>query len=77
MVSTHGFLCGGVNLNVAPLETQDTHRRVWDHEDKGDYARTRERSALLQVLEMSQKLTNPTTDGDETDDDHSHEGRYN
>ncbi|WVZ63706.1 hypothetical protein U9M48_013318 [Paspalum notatum var. saurae] len=46
-----------------PLETQDTHREVRDCADEDDYGSTRERSVLLQVLE------------DETDDDHSYDGR--
>ncbi|WVZ90594.1 hypothetical protein U9M48_036879 [Paspalum notatum var. saurae] len=72
MVSTHGFLSSGFNLNVAPLETQDAHQRVRDHEDKGDYTGARERSALLQVLETSRKTTTLTMDGDELHDDHSY-----
>ncbi|WVZ93248.1 hypothetical protein U9M48_039245 [Paspalum notatum var. saurae] len=71
--SSHSYRHFSESLNATNgfHETQDTHRRARDHEDKGDYARTRERSALLQMRRMT---TTPTTDEDELNDDHSYDG---
>ncbi|WVZ75830.1 hypothetical protein U9M48_023857 [Paspalum notatum var. saurae] len=61
---------GRHDITSAQLQhTQDAHRRKRDHEDEAGYTGTRERFALLQVLEMSWMTTTPTKDGDELETD--------